>query len=170
MHTTAEDTHEVEKDKTNMDKEKKEVENLFAEKGWTVKVSRNRMRSRKVVKVLRSGRCDCSTSQSSMIISELSQKKVERSEKLANMVRRNSDTVKLIAGLTVKQVHWRREDERLDQALFGSRLRSLRKCHRCQQNRSLDVKFKKRGRQNLDWCTRQPEVKKLPIWERSFCR
>ena len=103
MHTTAEDTHEVEKDETNMDKEKKEVENLFAEKGWTVKVSRNRMRSRKVAKVPRSGRCDCCTSQSSRIISELSQKKVERSEKLANMVRRNSETVKLIAGLTVKQ-------------------------------------------------------------------
>ena len=48
MHTTAEDTHEVEKDETNVDKEKKEVENLFAEKGWTVRVSRNRMRSRKV--------------------------------------------------------------------------------------------------------------------------
>ena len=32
MHTIAEDTHEVEKDETNMDKEKKEVENLFAEK------------------------------------------------------------------------------------------------------------------------------------------
>ena len=30
------------------------------------------------------------------------------------------------------------------------------------------IKFKKRGRQNLDWCTRQPQVKKLPIWERSF--
>ena len=56
MHTTAEDTHEVEKDETNMDKEKKEVENLFAEKGWTVKVSRNRMRSRKVAKLLRSAR------------------------------------------------------------------------------------------------------------------
>ena len=101
MHTTAEDTHEVEKDDTNMNKEK-EVENLFVEKGWTVKVSRHRMRSRKVAKVLRSGRCDCCTSQSSRIISELSQK-VERSEKLANMVRRNSETVKLIAGLTVKQ-------------------------------------------------------------------
>ena len=103
MHTTAEDTHEVEKDETNMDREKKDVENLFAEKGWTVKVSRNRMRRPKVAKVLRSGRCDCCTSQSSRIISELRQKKVERSEKLANMVRRNSDTVKLITGLTVKQ-------------------------------------------------------------------
>ena len=103
MHTTAEDTHEVEKDETNMDKEKKEVENLFAEKGWTVKMSRNRMRSRKVAKVLRSGRCDCCTSQSSRIISEVRQKKDERSEKLANMVRRNSEVVKLIAGLTVKQ-------------------------------------------------------------------
>ena len=130
MHTIAEDTHEVERDETNVDKEKKEVENLFAEKGCTVKMSRNSMRNRKVAKVLRSGRCDCCTLQSSRIISELSQKKVERSEKLANMVRRNSETVKLIA----------------------------------------DIKFKKRGRQNLDWCTRQPQVKKLPIWERSFCR
>ena len=63
MHTIAADTHEVEKDETNMDKEKKEVENLFAEKVWTVKMSRNRMRCRKVAKVLRSGRCDCCTSQ-----------------------------------------------------------------------------------------------------------
>ena len=61
------------------------------------------MRCRKVAKVLRSGRFDCCTSQSSRIISEVSQKKVERSEKLANMVRRNSETVMLIAGLTVKQ-------------------------------------------------------------------
>ena len=61
------------------------------------------MRSREVAKVLRSGRCDCCTSQRSRIISELSQKKVERSEKLANMVRQNSETVGLIAGLTVKQ-------------------------------------------------------------------
>ena len=69
MHTIAEDTHEVEKDETNMDKEKKEVENMFAEKAWTVKMSRNRMRSRKAAKVLRSDRCDCCTSQSSRIIS-----------------------------------------------------------------------------------------------------
>ena len=112
MHTIAEDTYEVEKDETNIDKEKEEVENLFAEKGWTVKVSRNRMRSRKVVKVLRSDRCDCCTSQSSRIFSELRQKKDERSEKLANMVRRNSEVVTLIA---------------VDQALLCSRLRSLRK-------------------------------------------
>ena len=71
MHTIAEDTHEVEKDETNMDKEKKEIENLFAQKGWTVKMSRNRMRSRNVAKVLRRDRCDCCTSQSSRIISEL---------------------------------------------------------------------------------------------------
>ena len=32
MHTIAEDTDEVEKDETNMEKEKKEVENMFAEK------------------------------------------------------------------------------------------------------------------------------------------
>ena len=130
MHTTAEDTHEVEKDETNMDKEKKEVENLFAEKGWTVKVSRNRMRSRKVAKVPQSGRCDCCTSQSSRINSELSQKKVERSEKLANMVRRGDRGVDSEAGCTGAM---RREDERVDQALFGSRLRSLRKCHRCRR-------------------------------------
>ena len=60
-------------------------------------------RSRKVAKVLRSDRCDCCTSQSSRIISELRQKKDESSEKLANMVRRNSEAAKLIAGLTVKQ-------------------------------------------------------------------
>ena len=64
MHTIAEDTHEVEKDETNMDKEKKEVENMFAEKGWTVKMSRNRMGSGKEAKVLRSDRCDCCASQS----------------------------------------------------------------------------------------------------------
>ena len=98
MHTIAEDTHEVEKDETNMDKEKEEVENMFAEKGWTVKMSRNRMRSRTLAKVLWSDRCDCCTSQSSRIISELRLKKDERSEKLANMVRRSSEVVKLTRG------------------------------------------------------------------------
>ena len=59
----------------------------------------------KVTKVLRRDRCDCCTSQSSRIISELRPKNDESSEKLTNMVRRNSEVVKtnLIAGLTVKQ-------------------------------------------------------------------
>ena len=95
MHTTAENTNEVEKDGTNIEKEKKKVENMFAERGWTVKISRKRMKSLKVAKVSRSG---CT-------ISELRQKKDERSGKLADVVRRNSGVVKanLIAGLTVKQ-------------------------------------------------------------------
>ena len=44
MRTIAEDTDEVEKDETNMEKEKKEVENMFAEKGWTVNMSKKRMK------------------------------------------------------------------------------------------------------------------------------
>ena len=171
LHTIAEDTHEVEKDETNMDKEKQEVENLFAESGWTVKMSRNRMRSRKVAKVLRSGRCDCCTSQSSRIMSELRQKKDERSEKLANKVRRNSEAAKLIAGLTVKQDALAPCAEKASgPSSLWQMTQELAKVASMPQNRSLDMKFKKRGRQNLDWCTRQPQVKKLPIWERSFCR
>ena len=82
-----EDTNEGEKDETNMEKE---VEDMFAEKGWTVKMSGKFTKSQKVAKVLRRDRCDCCTSQSSRIISEL-----------ANMVRRNSEVVKTnqIAGL-----------------------------------------------------------------------
>ena len=75
MHTIAEDTNEVEKDETNMEKEKEEVENLFVEKGWTVKMSRKRMKSWKVAKVPLSDRFDCGTSQSSNFISGLRQKK-----------------------------------------------------------------------------------------------
>ena len=68
-------------------------------------MSRKRMKSLKVAKVSRSDCCDCCRSQSSKIISDLRQKKDERSEKLSNMIRRNSEVVKtnLIAGLTVKQ-------------------------------------------------------------------
>ena len=78
---------------------------MFAEKGWTVKRNRNRIRGLKIAKVSRSDCCDCCTSQSSKIISELRQKKDDRSEKLANMIRRSSEVVKtkLIAGLTVQQ-------------------------------------------------------------------
>ena len=65
MRTIAKDTNEGEKDETNMEKDKKEVENMFAEKGWTVKMSRKRVKSQKVTKVLRSDLCDCCTSQSS---------------------------------------------------------------------------------------------------------
>ena len=76
---------------------------MFAERGWTVKLRRKRVKSQKVTKVLRSDRCGCCTSQSSRTISELRPKKKESSEKLSNMDRRNSEVVKtnLIAGLTV---------------------------------------------------------------------
>ena len=79
----------------------KEVEDMFAEKGWTVKMSGKFTKSQKVAKVLRRDRCACCTSQSSRIISELRPKMDKRSEKLANMVRRNSEVVKAsqIAGL-----------------------------------------------------------------------
>ena len=86
MRTIAKDTNEGENDETNMEKEKKEVQNMFAEKGWTVKMSRKRVKSQKVTKVLRSDRSDCCTSQSSWTISELRPKKDESSEKLSNMV------------------------------------------------------------------------------------
>ena len=64
MHTIAGDTSEVDKCETNTENEKNEVENMLAEKGWTVKMSRKCMKSWKVAKVLRSNRCDCCTSQS----------------------------------------------------------------------------------------------------------
>ena len=56
MRTIVEGTNEGEKDETNMEKE---VEDIFAEKGWTVKMSRKLTKSQKVAKVLRSDRCDC---------------------------------------------------------------------------------------------------------------
>ena len=138
MHAIAEGTNEVEKDETHMEKqEKKEVEKLFTVKGWTVKMSRKRMKS-------------------------------------WNMVRRNSEVVKanLIAGLTVKEDAPAPCAEKMSE---WTKLSLVVDSGACQsvidaQNMSLDMKFKKRGRQNLDLCTPEPQVKRFPIWERSFCR
>ena len=52
MRTIAKDPNAGEKDETNMEKEEKEVGTMFAEKGWTVKMSRKRVKSQKVTKVL----------------------------------------------------------------------------------------------------------------------
>ena len=90
----------------DVDVERRDVENMFTEKGWTVKMSKRRMKNRKVFTIPWGEQCGCCRGPSAMIVPELRQeKKDEHVEKLAKLIQKNSETVeaKLAAALTVKQ-------------------------------------------------------------------
>ena len=172
MHTCAEDTNEVKKDETNMEKEKREVENMFAEKGWTVELSRKCMKSWKEAKVPQGDRCDCCTSQSSKIISELRQKKDERSEKLANMIRRSSKVVRtnLIAETVTQDAlapcaEKRSEWAKLSLAVDSGACESV--IDAAEQVLGYEVQETRLSKSGLVYASGE-EI--LPIWDRSFCR
>ena len=105
VHTIAEvDNNDAEKDRDEINKEKekkKKVENMFVETGWTVRMSKRRMKGRKVSTSLWSDQCGCSRSQSAM----KGRLRAVSTEKLATRGPEELDTAEanLIAGLTVKQ-------------------------------------------------------------------
>ena len=132
------------------------------------------MKSQIVAKVSRSDRCDCCTSQSSKNVSELRQKKDECLEKLANMIRRNSEVVKtnLIVGLTVKQdalapcaermCEWTKLSLAVDPGACGSVIDAA------EQAPGYEVQETRSSKSGLVYASATGE--EIPIWERAFRR